>query len=76
MGVGASLLPDSAATISGDLGGIPFYGTYYGPNVIAQVEAGLQLYKVAGWEMRMDYRLSAATAFLSQSLGLRAAWHF
>lgn len=73
---GASFLPDTALAVSGNYAGIPFYGTYYGPTVIAQVEAGLQLYEIKGWEMRLDYRLSAADSFLSQSLGVRAAWHF
>lgn len=73
---GASYLPDNTITLAGNVGGTPFYGVVQGPSVIANVEAGLQLYQVKGWEMKLDYRLSAASAFLSQSLGLRAAWHF
>lgn len=73
---GASFLPDNTITLSGNVGGAPFYGVIQGPSVIANVEAGLQFYEVKGWEMKMDYRLSAASAFLSQSLGLRVAKHF
>lgn len=73
---GASFLPDNTITLSGNVGGTSFYGVVQGPSVIANVEAGLQFYEVKGWEMKMDYRLSAATAFLSQSLGVRVAKHF
>ena len=44
--------------------------------VSAHNNLGLQLYEVKGWEVKLDYRLSAAQSFLSQSLGLRGAWHF
>jgi hypothetical protein len=40
------------------------------------VEAGLQFYEVKGWEMKMEYLLSAADSYLDQSFGLRAAKHF
>ena len=74
--VGASFLPDNTISLNGNVGGTPFYGVIQGPSVMANLEAGLQLYEVKGWEMKMDYRLSAASAFLSQSLGVRVAKHF
>ena len=40
------------------------------------MEAGLQLYAIRGWDVKIDFKLSAADEFLSQSLGLRGALHF
>lgn len=74
--VGATILTDSAATISGNFNGYSFSGTSYGPSVIARAEAGLQLYEVKGWEMKLEYLISTTTSFVSQSVGMRAAKHF
>ena len=69
-------LPDSSVPVSGSIGGTSFAGTLYGPNVITTIEAGLQLYEIKAWELKAEYRLITAGAFLSQSAGLRAAKHF
>ena len=47
-----------------------------GPNVLGTIEAGLQVYQTHAWEVKADYTLSAGNSFLSQSIGLRGAWHF
>jgi hypothetical protein len=62
--------------VNGSIAGAGFTGSIDGPNVTGNLEAGLQLYEAKGWEVKLDYRLSAADNFLSQSLGLRGAWHF
>jgi hypothetical protein len=74
--VGATVLTDTATTISGNFNGFYFSETSYGPRAIARVEAGLQLYEVKGWEMKAEYLLSATDFYLSQSVGVRAARHF
>lgn len=73
---GATLLTDTATTIGGNFNGYSFSNTSYGPRAILRVEAGLQLYEVKGWEMKVEYLLSAPDYYLSQSVGMRAAKHF
>jgi hypothetical protein len=76
LSAGASFLPANSWTMTGSLAGNTLTAAFTGPEVTGNLEAGLQLYEVKGWEVKLDYRLSAAESFLSQSLGLRAAWHF
>lgn len=73
---GATILTDTSIPVSGNFNGFYFSTTSYGAPVIARVEAGLQFYEVKGWEMKMEYLLSAADSYLDQSFGLRAAKHF
>lgn len=74
--VGATIPTDTGTTISGNFNGFYFTGTSFGPSVVARAEAGLQLYEVKGWEMKMEYLISATDSFLGQSFGMRAARHF
>jgi outer membrane autotransporter protein len=73
---GATILTDTSIPFSGNFNGFSFNGTSYRTPVIARVEAGLQFYGVKDWEVKMEYLLSAADAYLDQSLGLRVARHF
>lgn len=73
---GASFFPDNTLHLSGSVGGTPYSGDIYGTSAFANVEAGLQVYEVKSWEMKLEYRLTAADSYLDQSLGLRAAKHF
>ncbi len=78
---GAVFLPDNVWKVDvGFTGLLAQFGTvrtvFNGPSVLGTFEAGLQLYKAHGLEMKADYRLSAGTDYLSQSIGLRGAWHF
>jgi hypothetical protein len=73
---GASFRPHNTWTVNGSAAGICFTGNVDGPNVTGNIEAGLQLYEIKGWEVKLDYKLSAAEWFLSQSVGLRGALHF
>lgn len=73
---GASFFPDNRLHLSGSVGGTPYSGDISGTSVFANVEAGLQVYEAKSWEMKLEYRLSAADSYLDQSLGLRAARHF
>ncbi|CAN5180890.1 hypothetical protein BH10PSE6_BH10PSE6_45360 [soil metagenome] len=79
--VGASFLPDNnstmSATFAGPLASLGrFQSTSSGPSALVNVEAGLQLYKVRGLEVKAEYLLSAGDNYLSQGAGLRGAWHF
>ena len=79
---GATVLPDSASGfqtwfVSGPLAGLgAFQATVAAPNLLATLEAGLQVYRAHGFEAKAAYGLSAGTAYLSQSATLRLAWHF
>jgi hypothetical protein len=79
--VGAIFLPDNTTTIDASfIGPLAQFGSfrtvYAGPSVLGTVEAGLQLYRVKGLEMKAEYKLAAGDNYLSQSVGLRGAWHF
>lgn len=73
---GPIFLPDNSRQLSGTLGGAPFSGTVYGKNVLAHVEAGLQVYQSKSWEAKLEYRLIAADQLLDHVLSLRTAKHF
>ncbi len=53
-----------------------FDETYSAPSVVGDADVGLQLYQVKGFEVKAEYDVNAASAFLSQSINLRAAYHF
>lgn len=79
--VGASFLPDNNSTFDvrfvGPLASLGSVQTSMsGPSVLANVEAGLQLYRSHGLEMRAEYTLTAGDSYLSQGASLRGAWHF
>jgi len=81
LAVGASFLPDNNSTMlasfTGPLAALgSFQSTNGGPSVLGNVEAGLQLYKVRGFEVKAEYTLSFGDNFLSQGAGLRGAYHF
>ncbi len=46
------------------------------PGVLGNLEAGLQLYKERGLEVKAEYMLSAGDNYLGQGANLRGAWHF
>lgn len=79
--VGASFLPDNSSTMSATFTG-PLAGfgsvqsTAGGPGVLGNLEAGLQLYKERGLEVKAEYMLSAGDNYLGQGANLRGAWHF
>ena len=62
------------ASLAQPFGG--FRTTLQGPPVLGTVEAGVQVYREHGFEMKADYCLAAGQSFLSQSIALRGAWHF
>ncbi|MDP3160882.1 MAG: autotransporter outer membrane beta-barrel domain-containing protein [Reyranella sp.] len=81
LALGASYMPDNSSTMvasfQGPLASLgSFQTTFNGPSVLANVEIGVQLYEVRGFEAKLDYTLSAGDSFLSQGLSLRGAWHF
>lgn len=81
LALGASYMPNNSSTMvasfQGPLGGLgSFRTTFNGPSVLANVEIGVQLYEVRGFEAKLDYTLSVGDSFLSQGLSLRGAWHF
>ena len=44
--------------------------------VIGIADIGVQLYRVSGFEVKAEYDVRAANAYLSQSVSLRGAYHF
>jgi hypothetical protein len=77
---GATFLPDNKRTIAIGFTGLPELGTLNmvadGPSVLGTLEAGLQLYRAHGLEVKGEYGLQAGTSYLNQSLSLRGAYHF
>jgi hypothetical protein len=78
---GAMFLPNNSATtnasftgIAAQFGSVPI--AINGPSVLGTAEAGLQLYRAHGFEVKADYMLSAGDSYLSQTIGLRGAYHF
>ncbi|WP_295137581.1 autotransporter outer membrane beta-barrel domain-containing protein [uncultured Reyranella sp.] len=79
---GATVIPDSSSSfqtwfVSGPLSTLgSFQASVSGPNVLATLEAGLQVYRAHGFEAKAAYGLSTGTSYLNQSATLRLAWHF
>lgn len=77
---GPTFLPNNTRTIDIGFTGLPELGTLQmiagGPSVLGTVEAGLQLYQAQAWEVKADYVLSVGDSYLSQTIGLRGAYHF
>lgn len=78
---GVAVLPDNNVSVYTSFSGplAPFGGfvtTFVGPPTLGTVEAGLQLYREKGLELKAEYRLAAGQSFTSQGLALRGAWHF
>jgi outer membrane autotransporter protein len=78
---GASYVPTNqnavSATFVGPLAGLgAFQATFSTPSVFANLEAGLQLYRERGVEVKVEYTLSAGNNYLSQGASLRGTWHF
>jgi hypothetical protein len=73
---GPTFMPDDSLHLSGTVAGRSYSGDVSGMTVMANVEAGVQLYGPRSWEAKLEYKLSAANQYLDQSLGLRLAKHF
>jgi hypothetical protein len=78
---GVAVLPDNNVSVYTGFAGplAPFGGfvtTFVGPPLLGTVEAGLQLYREKGLEMKAEYRLAGGQSYFSQGLALRGAWHF
>lgn len=78
---GVAFLPDNTRTVGiGLIGPAAPAGTFQvtvnAPNVLGTLESGLQLYQAHAWEVKADYTLAAGDSYLSQTLGLRGAYHF
>ena len=79
--VGLSVVPNNTRTVDASfIGALPGDGTFQtlirSPDVLGNVELGVQLYRVNGFEVRAEYSLKAGSAYLAQSGGARIAWHF
>jgi Autotransporter beta-domain len=79
--VGMSLYPNNTTT--GDASVLIDGGTldtvqksFKSPSVIGNADVGVQLYRVSGFEVKAEYDVGAANAYLSQSVSLRGAYHF
>lgn len=47
-----------------------------GPSVLGTIDAGLQVYRAPGLEVKAECGLAGGNDYLSESLSLRGAWHF
>lgn len=79
--VGASFQPDNTSTFNVQFAGpLAFFGglqpSVNGPSVLANVEAGIQLYRSNSMEIKAEYMLTTGSSYLSQAASLRGAWHF
>jgi hypothetical protein len=78
--VGASFLPDTAmtttATFNGPLAVGPVQTSSSSPNVLFDLQAGVQLYKTRGFELKAEYMLMAGDNYLGQGASVRGAYHF
>ena len=76
--VGISFLPNSTRAIDARLveasAADGTFRTYLNsPDVLGNLEAGLQIYGQGGFELKAEYGLKAGNAYLSQSGGARVA---
>jgi hypothetical protein len=81
LAVGMSVYPDHTSTIVTSFmhGDIPLGSVQQSiksPTAIGDAEVGMQLYRVGGFEVKADYEVRAANAYLSQTVSLRGAYHF
>jgi hypothetical protein len=81
LALGASFRPDSTravdASFLGDSGSNRTFRTYIkSPDVLGNLDVGMQIYRASGLEVKADYILRGGDAFLSQSAVGRLAWHF
>jgi len=73
---GATLLTNTGSIVRMNLNGFTIQADNTMPTALARVEAGFQFYRADGWEMKLEYRLSAADGYLSQTGSIRGAKHF
>jgi len=81
LAVGASFRPDSTRSVDASfLGDASSDGTFRtdikSPDMLGNLDVGLQMYRVDGFEIKTEYILRAGDAYLSQSAVGRVAWHF
>jgi hypothetical protein len=79
--LGVTFLPGNSRTVSASLeGALPQDGTFAtvvnSPNVLGNMDFGLQLYQAHGFEVKADYDVQVGDAFFSQGGTLRMAYHF
>jgi len=81
LAIGMSVYPNhSAMVVTGFMrGDVPLGSVQQAsksPSLIGDADIGVQLYRVGGLEVRTQYDLRAANAYLSQGVSLRGAYHF
>jgi hypothetical protein len=79
--IGVSFLPNNTRTVNASfVGAQPGDGTFQtfinSPNVLGDVDVGVQLYRAGGFEVKAEYALKAGNPYVSQTGSLRAAYHF
>jgi outer membrane autotransporter protein len=79
--IGMSLLPDNQRSVatrfaSALLDDGTFSSTIKSPDVIGNLDFGLQLYHTSGFDVRAEYNLRGGDAFLSQGGTLRLGYRF
>ncbi|MGH7057977.1 MAG: autotransporter outer membrane beta-barrel domain-containing protein, partial [Acetobacteraceae bacterium] len=81
LALGVSFLPDNTRSIEANLAGAlsqdgTFQSFLRAPDVLGNLELGVQLYRAGGFEVEARYDVHAAGSFLSQGGNLRLAYHF
>ena len=78
---GVSFMPDNSRRVDASFAGaLPtdgsFATTIESPNVLGDLDVGVQLYQARGFEVKADYGTRVGSAFFSQGGTLRLAYHF
>jgi hypothetical protein len=79
--VGLSFQPNNTRAVAARfVGALPEDGTFQtlirSPNVLGDLDLGVQVYRDGGFEVKAEYDLRAGNAYVSQTGSLRVAYHF
>lgn len=79
--IGVSFLPNNTRTVNASfVDAQPGDGTFQtfinSPDVLGDLDVGVQLYRAGGFEVKAEYALKAGNEYVSQAGSLRAAYHF
>lgn len=79
--LGVTFLPGNSRTVDASIVGAlaqngTFATTINSPDVLGDIDFGLQLYQASGFEVKADYGVQLGNAFFGQSGTLRLAYHF
>jgi uncharacterized protein with beta-barrel porin domain len=81
LAMGVSLWPTSGRTVEASFAGAQdtngTFKTYVDtPSIMGNIDAGVQLYRIGGFEVKAEYNISVGGTYLSQGATARLAYHF